>query len=148
MLNQGKISVIPGGVVALIAPTVTNEGTITAKGGSVFMGAGNQVSLDFEGDGLISYTIDKGAVDALAANKGLIKADGGLVVMTAKAADSLTQAVVNNSGVIEARTLRGKVVEFCFYPTWNMDKPSWAVLWMPPHPRAETADSSRHQAQA
>ena len=108
ILNQGNISVIPGGVVALIGPSVTNEGTITANKGSVVLGAGNQVTLDFKGDGLISYKVDKGAVDALAANKGLIKADGGLVVMTAQAADSLTQAVVNNSGVIEAQTLKNK----------------------------------------
>ena len=108
ILNQGSINAMPGGVVALIAPKVTNEGTITANSGSVLLAAANQVSLDFSGDGLISYTIDQGAVDALAENKGLIKADGGLVVMTAKAADSLTQAVVNNIGVIEAQTLENR----------------------------------------
>lgn len=108
ILNQGIINTMPGGVVALIAPKVTNEGSITTPSGSTLLAAGNQVSLDFKGDGLISYTIDQGAVDALADNKGLIKADGGLVVMTAKAANSLTQAVVNNSGVIEAQTLENK----------------------------------------
>jgi len=108
VLNRGTINAMPGGVVALIAPRVTNEGAITAGGGSVALAAGNQVSLDFTGDGLITYTVDKGAVDALAENKGLIRADGGLVVMTAKAADALTGAVVNNSGVIEARTLQEK----------------------------------------
>ena len=108
ILNQGNISVIPGGVVALIAPKVTNEGTITATSGDVLMAAGNQVSLDFNGDGLISYTINKGAINALAENKGLIQTDGGLVVMTAEAADSLTGAVVNNSGVIQAQTLQNK----------------------------------------
>ncbi|MBN1365965.1 MAG: filamentous hemagglutinin N-terminal domain-containing protein, partial [Syntrophaceae bacterium] len=108
ILNQGKISVIPGGIVALIAPSVTNEGTITANGGSVILGAGNQITLDFTGDGLISYKVDKGAIDALAENKGLIQADGGLVVMTAEAANDLTNAVVNNSGIIEAQTLENK----------------------------------------
>jgi filamentous hemagglutinin family protein len=108
ILNQGNISVIPGGVVALIAPKVTNEGTITATSGDVLMAAGNQVSLDFNGDGLINYTINKGAINALAENKGLIQTDGGLVVMTAEAADSLTGAVVNNSGVIQAQTLQNK----------------------------------------
>ncbi len=108
ILNQGKIRVKSGSFAALIAPGVTNEGTIKAKKGSVLLGAGNQVTLDFNGDGLISYTIDKGAVDALAANSGLIEADGGLVVMTAKAANSLTQAVVNNIGIIEAQTLKKK----------------------------------------
>ena len=108
ILNQGIINAMPGGVVALIAPRVVNSGTITANSGSVILAAANEASLDFKGDGLINYTISQGAVDALAENKGLIKADGGLVVMTAKAADSITRAVVNNTGVIEAQTLQNK----------------------------------------
>ena len=108
ILNQGRINVSNGGVVALIAPKVTNEGSITANSGSALLAAGNQVTLDFTGDGLISYTVDQGAVDALVENKGLIKADGGLVVMTAKAADALRNASVINSGAIEARTIENK----------------------------------------
>ena len=107
ILNRGSISA-NGGIVALIAPKVTNEGTITAANGSAALIAGSRVSVDFTGDGLITYTVDQGAVDALAENKGLIRADGGLAVLTAKAADALTGAVVNNSGVIEARTLANK----------------------------------------
>ena len=105
ILNQGDINAAEGGVVALIAPRVTNEGTITTPDGSTLLAAGNQVSLDFNGDGIISYSVEEGAIDALLENQGLIKAAGGLVVMTAGAADSLTQAVVNNEGVIEASSL-------------------------------------------
>ena len=105
VINQGLINAMPGGVVALIAPVVQNEGTINAPGGAAAMIAANQVDVDFTGDGLINYTVSQGAVDALAENKGLIKADGGMVVMTARAASSLTTAVVNNSGIIEAKGL-------------------------------------------
>ncbi len=108
ILNQSSISVTSGGVVALIAPKVTNEGTITARSGSVALGAGNKVSVDFTGDGLISLTVDEGAIDALVENKGLIKADGGVVVMTAKAAAFLQMATVSNSGVIEAHTIQNQ----------------------------------------
>lgn len=69
ILNQGSIGA-NGGVVALIAPKVQNEGAITTKGGSTVLAAGNQVSVDFTGDGLVSYTVDQGAVDALAENRG------------------------------------------------------------------------------
>ena len=106
--NQGTINASNGGVVALIAPKVINEGSITANSGSSLLAAGRQVSLDFTGDGLISYTVDQGAVDAQVANKGLIKADGGVVVMTSKAADALRTATVSNTGIIEARTLQNK----------------------------------------
>ncbi|NTU58186.1 MAG: filamentous hemagglutinin N-terminal domain-containing protein, partial [Chlorobiaceae bacterium] len=108
VINQGVITTSQQGVVAMIAPKVINEGTITAEGGSVVLAAGNKLSVDFTGDGLISYTVDQGAVDALVENQGLVKADGGMVVMTAKAADALTSSVVNNSGVIEANTLLQK----------------------------------------
>ena len=108
ILNQGAIKALDGGVVALMAPAVTNEGSITTNSGSLLLAAGNQVTLDFTGDGLINYTVDQGAVDALVANKGLLKADGGVVVMTARAADALRIATATNSGVIEARTLQNK----------------------------------------
>ena len=108
ILNQGAIKALDGGVVALMAPKVTNERSITANSGSALLAAGNQVTLDFTGDGLINYTVDQGAVDALVENKGLIKADGGVVVMTARAADALRIATATNSGVIEAHTLQNK----------------------------------------
>jgi filamentous hemagglutinin family protein len=113
VLNEGAITAMPGGVVALIAPQVTNTGTITATGGSVLMASGNKVTVDFGGDGLISYLIDEGAVNAQVSNSGPVKADGGVVVMTAEAADELSKAVVNNTGIVEARTLgnrSGKIV--------------------------------------
>ena len=106
--NQGAITAMQGGVVALIAPKVTNEGSITADKGSVAMLAGGQVTVDFSGDGLIRYSVDTGSVDALAENKGLIRADGGLVVMSAEAADALSKAVVSNSGEVRARTLENR----------------------------------------
>lgn len=113
VLNQGTIEDGKGGVVALIAPKVSNEGTVKAERGSALLASGNRVTVDFVGDGLISYVIDEGAVDAQVSNSGLIKADGGMAVMTAEAADALTMAVVNNTGIVEARTLgerAGKIV--------------------------------------
>ncbi len=108
LLNQGAITIADGGVVALMAPRVSNEGSITVNSGSALLAAGNQVTLDFTGSGLISYTVDQGAIDALVENKGLVKADGGVVVMTAKAADALKTASVTNSGIVEARTIQNK----------------------------------------
>ncbi|NTV25890.1 MAG: filamentous hemagglutinin N-terminal domain-containing protein [Chlorobiaceae bacterium] len=103
--NDGAITVSPGGVVALIAPVVENTGSVRADGGSVLLASGNRVHVDFGGDGLITYEIPEGALDAQVSNSGLLKADGGLVVMTAKAAGALTSAAVNNTGIVEARAL-------------------------------------------
>jgi len=49
--------------------------------------------------------VDKGAVNALAQNGGLIRADGGQVLLTAQAAGNLLQGAVNNTGVIQAQSI-------------------------------------------
>ena len=103
--SQGAIRTTDGGYIAFISPAITNEGILTAGNGAVAIAAGDKVNLDFTGDKLVNFTVEKGAIDALIANRGLIQADGGTVLLTAKAADRLTRAVVNNEGVIEARTL-------------------------------------------
>ncbi|MDP1613549.1 MAG: YDG domain-containing protein, partial [Sulfuritalea sp.] len=100
--NQGEIN---AAYVALLGEQVKNEGVIVANLGTVALAAGNQVTLDFAGDRLLNVQVDEGALHALTENKNLIQADGGLVVMTAKAKDALLDTAVNNSGVIRARTI-------------------------------------------
>jgi len=102
--NEGRINAA-GGVVALLAPAVANSGSISAQGGSVALAAGNAVGLDFRGDGLITVRVEQGALDALAENKGLLQADNGQVLLTARAADALARSTVNNAGVVQARGL-------------------------------------------
>jgi filamentous hemagglutinin family protein len=107
VLNQGNINA-DGGYVALLGASVSNEGTIQANLGTVILAAGEAITLDMAGDGLLNVAIDKGAVNALVQNKGLLRADGGRVMMTAQAAGALLKTVVNNEGVIEARTLENR----------------------------------------
>ncbi|WP_321532197.1 MBG domain-containing protein [uncultured Desulfuromonas sp.] len=106
--NAGTITVSNGGYVAFLSPHIDNSGTVTADGGSVAMAAATRISLDLADDGLIAYSIDQRAVDALVDNSGLVQADGGLIYLSAEAADELTGAAVNNTGIIQARTLEEK----------------------------------------
>ena len=108
VLNQGELSAAAKGYIALLGANAVNEGVIVAKEGTAALGAGSKVNLDFTGDGLLQLSVDKEAVAALASNKGLIQADGGLVVMSAKSADALAGTVVNNSGIIEAKSVSAK----------------------------------------
>ncbi|EJL02758.1 hemagglutinin family protein [Pseudomonas fluorescens Q2-87] len=105
VLNQGTVNAAPGGVVALIGPQVGNSGTIRTPGGSTVLAAGDKVSLDFQGDGLVSVNIDRGVLDALVRNEGHISADGGMVALSARSADAALNSVVNNTGLIEAKGL-------------------------------------------
>ena len=105
VVNQGDLTAANGGYIALVAPQVRNEGTINAPGGTVALAAGDQVTLNLSGASLVGFTVDRGTLDALAENRQIIRADGGQVLLSAKAADQLARAVVNNEGIIEAASL-------------------------------------------
>ena len=107
VLNEGSIHAA-GGYVALLGASVGNNGLISARLGTVALAAGNAITLDVAGNGLLNVTINKGALNALAQNGGLISADGGQVLMTAISASELLRSAVNNTGVIEARALQDR----------------------------------------
>ncbi|WP_175985097.1 GLUG motif-containing protein [Burkholderia sp. BCC0506] len=108
IVNDGKITAADGGSVALLGARVSNNGVIQAKMGRVALGAGNAFKVNFDGSDLLSLQVEGGAVDAQATNGGLLKADGGEVLMTARAAGNLLNAVVNNTGTIEAKGLASR----------------------------------------
>ncbi|MBL8265847.1 beta strand repeat-containing protein [Steroidobacter sp.] len=103
--NLGTLRANDGGYIALLGRQVANEGIITARLGTVGLAAGERVTLDFNGDSLLRLAVDRGAVDAQAANHHLIQAAGGSVYMSASAANDLAGTVVNNTGIIEATSL-------------------------------------------
>jgi filamentous hemagglutinin family protein len=103
--NQGTISAAAHGTVALLGGRINNDGTIVAQLGTAALAAGEKITLDFEGDGLTRIRVDQGAVAAQVANRGLIIADGGQAIMSAQAAQALADTVLNQQGVIRARSL-------------------------------------------
>lgn len=105
VLNQGRLEAANGGSIALIGAKVVNEGEMTARNGTVALASGDQVTLDFHGDGLLMVNVNKEALAAETINRGLITADGGNVVMKASAKNALLETVVNNSGIIRARSI-------------------------------------------
>ncbi|CAN1523786.1 Filamentous haemagglutinin, N-terminal [Methylophilaceae bacterium] len=105
VVNQGTLTAAQSGYIAMLAPQVINEGVISATLGSAVLAAGNQVTLNLSRGSLVGFSIDKGAFQALVDNKQLIEADGGQVFMSAKAAEAITKAMVNNTGIVEARTM-------------------------------------------
>jgi filamentous hemagglutinin family protein len=104
VVNQGTINA-NGGFVALLGANVSNEGVISARLGTVALAAGNAMTLDVAGDGLLNVVVNEGAVNALAHNGGMIRADGGQVLLSAQSAGTLLQSAVNNAGVIQAQTV-------------------------------------------
>ncbi|WP_151806904.1 MBG domain-containing protein [Acinetobacter bereziniae] len=103
--NYGTIQTLKGGTVALIAPNVKNTGSITTPNGTTHLTSASQVTLALQDGSLTQYQVDQGVLKGLVDNGGAIFADNGAVYLTAKAKDSLSKAVVNHSGIIEANRL-------------------------------------------
>ena len=108
IINRGLLQAATGGSINLIGGAVSNEGMILAEAGQVNLGAGRRATIDFDGDGLLRFSVDEEILanahnlDAAVSNSGEIKAEGGSVLLTAKAAQDVFSQVVNNSGVISA----------------------------------------------
>lgn len=107
VVNEGQIEAARGGTVALLGAQVRNSGSITAPMGSIVLAAAPAVTLDLHGDGLLSVQLDGATAEALAANAGALRADGGLVMLAARGLDPMATAV-NNTGTVHATTLSNR----------------------------------------
>ncbi len=115
VVNQGEIQVHDGGAVVLAAPRVRNEGSIHARLGRVELAGTETFTVDFDGDGLLSFQLGEpvkrtpeaaeGETTALVTNKGEIFADGGIVTLSAHAADAVIDQAINMEGVVQAQTV-------------------------------------------
>ena len=105
VINEGQIKA-EGGLVALHAASVENSGTITSNGGKIALAAAKNISLAADTAGKLNFTVDGTLAKASTLNSGVLKSDGGYIVMTAKQAGDVMSTVVNNTGTIEAKTLR------------------------------------------
>ncbi len=113
VVNNGTISISPGGAAVLAGARVVNNGLIEAQLGTVVLAGADTFTVDFTGDKLINFAIGAGVSEtpldrngnptaALVANAGTIEAQGGQVLLTARAARSVLTNVINTSGMIEA----------------------------------------------
>jgi len=129
--NANPASVVSAGTMnigtngaALIGGAVANRGVILAQGSSLVLAAGSEATVSFDNSGQLSVLVDKGTIETVkdndgaaikdaVLNKGIVKTEGGIVVMTAEAANSIFDNLVNNTGIIEAQSLgtkEGKIV--------------------------------------
>ena len=108
VINRGTITAENGGYVALLGHQVSNQGVISARLGTVALAGGSGITLNFDGSRLVDLQIDHNTLNALAENRQLIVADGGQVLMSAGAKDSLLASVVNNTGLVQAQTVESR----------------------------------------
>jgi hypothetical protein len=116
VINEGKIKTnVEGGYIALLAPEVRNDGYLLARkgAGAVAMASGEQITLDFQGNSLISLKVDKATYSGLIENKRVVEVNGGLVVIAAGSANQLMATVIRNTDRISATSAisSGGVIE-------------------------------------
>jgi filamentous hemagglutinin family protein len=109
--NEGSITAVAGGSVTLLGGRVTNTGSILADFGTVNLAAGRAATIDLAGDGLLRLEVgsdllvnSSGAASAVE-NSGTIQSNGGRVLLTAGAMESVFTNLVNNTGVVRANRI-------------------------------------------
>ncbi|TDG18710.1 filamentous hemagglutinin N-terminal domain-containing protein [Paraburkholderia silviterrae] len=95
--NDGQLSATEA--VVLLGAKATNQGTIRAK--DVTLGAADGVAMQMSNSGF-KVMLGREAQNALAANSGVITANGGNVQLNAAATGAMLATVVQNSGTLEA----------------------------------------------
>ena len=106
--NQGKIIVKDGGYAVLSGEAVRNDGYIQANLGQVVLAGSKSFAIDLSGDRMISFAVTEPLEmipadgRAVVDNTGILRADGGQVLLTARSAAQLIGQVINTSGLISA----------------------------------------------
>ncbi|MCD6060190.1 MAG: filamentous hemagglutinin family outer membrane protein [Moraxellaceae bacterium] len=96
VVNQGALTAADGGVIALLAPEVRNEGIIVAKEGSIGLGAGTRVTLGFANG--FTLEVEESALNAVIENRHALRAEGGAWMPAARrAATSRSRAATSPS---------------------------------------------------
>lgn len=120
IIQSGTITAAEGGLVALVAPHVRNDGLIQAKLGKVVLGSGDTFTIDLFGDQLVSLALSDAhagrlvdaegkPVTALINQAGDIDVQGGkAVLMTVGTAKAVVDDVINMSGVVRADTAQAQ----------------------------------------
>jgi len=90
IINEGELKAKLDGYIALMAPEVRNQGVIIAERGTVALASGEHIQLDFgTGNKLQGITVTEQDLDAQIENRHAIFAEGGLVILSARATAEL-----------------------------------------------------------
>ncbi|OWS71738.1 hypothetical protein CBI30_06575, partial [Polynucleobacter aenigmaticus] len=121
IINNGNLTAMLGGYIALMAPSVINNGVIVAQMGTVALAAGSAYELQFAGNTLSNVRVTASTIDAFVSNGNAIYAPGGLIILSAQAAHDINSGIVGNIGNLDATglTSNGGVIRLSASSTIN-----------------------------
>ena len=116
--NEGQINV-PSGYAVLAGRNVENRNSgalISATLGKIALGGGRDFTIDFAGNGLVSFLVADPTAATTAGdtvsnfsnsvkNSGTIEANGGTILMTVRSAVDIIGNVINTTGIVQAQTV-------------------------------------------
>ncbi|HDL8219677.1 TPA: filamentous hemagglutinin N-terminal domain-containing protein, partial [Yersinia enterocolitica] len=110
LVNQANLHTTAGGYIALIGQQVDNQpsGVINTPQGKVALASGSRVTLNLDRGNLLGVQVQGEQVNTLLQNGGLIRADGGVIQLTAQGKEMLMNTVIDNTGILQARGLSEK----------------------------------------
>jgi hypothetical protein len=102
--------------VVFVSGGIENDGAIRTASGSTVLASGGTVRLDFAGDGLVQVAVEKQVLEQVRnpagvpltsaiRNTGTCDAEGGAVIISAEAASGIFESLINQEGIIKARSL-------------------------------------------
>lgn len=101
VINHGSITAQAAGLVALVAPSVTNQGSITATGGTIALAGSTAATVSLNG-GLYEFAIPAGATGTSVSNTAGASLDGATLRLGVGDAANLLSGVINLEGVQQA----------------------------------------------
>ena len=113
--NAGTITVADCGLAVFVAPEVRNSGVIAARLGRVQLGSADIYALDFYGDGLISLAVTEPVSSHVIEQSGRIIAEGGVVLLSAAAAQNTVNGLINVTGAIDVSSAEGSPGSILIY---------------------------------
>ena len=101
--NRGTITAQSAGLVALVAPSVSNQGIISATGGRIALSGADRATVSFNG-GLYEFAVDAGALgtNASISNAAGARLEGATIFMSTGDAANLLSGTINLEGVQRA----------------------------------------------
>ncbi len=106
--NEGTMTMAEAGIATLVAPSVRNDGVITAKLGKINLGGAEKFTVDLYGNGLMSLVVEDAALQTAVRNGGVLNAEGGTITMSAKVAGELVNSLVEHTGTVSVASNTNK----------------------------------------
>jgi filamentous hemagglutinin family protein len=113
VINEGSITARQAGLVGLVAPNVLNNGTITARMGTIQLASGDSFTVDLYGNGLMEVQVSDKVQQQLLSNSGKLHAEGGTIALTAAAGKTVVNSLVHAAGELKAPAVSkrgGKII--------------------------------------